>query len=334
MSTDLLPVRDRHQVPPRPQVPGSASGGARTPSGPSRQRGGGRQGGRRTPWALFLFPLPALLLYSVFFAVPTLQAVQYAVTDWDGFSPDYANVGLGNFRQIATDDLLFASALVNNLKFLLVVVVLQTLISLVLALLLVRNSRSSILLRSIYFFPTILSSVSVAFVWKFLYDPNFGLLNTVLGAVGLESLQSAYLGDDRRAIYWVALTQVWAHAGQMMVIYIAGLQQVPQELTEAALLDGAGRWARFRYLTWPLIAPATGIVMAYTTIQSFRAFDLILGLGGNPPKPSLDILSTRIYSSFANSEFGYAAAESLFFMGIIATVTLVQRRAVRLTQRA
>ncbi|MDP9399005.1 MAG: sugar ABC transporter permease [Actinomycetota bacterium] len=283
---------------------------------------------------MFLFPLPALVLYSVFFAVPTLQAVQYAVTDWDGFSPDYANVGGGNFREIATGDLLFRSALVNNLKFLLVVVVLQTLISLVLALLLARNSCNSVLLRSIYFFPTILSSVSVAFVWKFLYDPNFGLLNTVLGAVGLDALQSAYLGDDRRAIYWVALTQVWAHAGQMMVIYIAGLQQVPQELNEAALLDGAGRWARFRYVTWPLIAPATAIVMAYTTIQSFRAFDLILGLGGNPPKPSLDILSTRIYSTFANSEFGYAAAESLFFMAIIAAVTLVQRRAVRLTQRA
>lgn len=320
MSTDLVSVHDRRRAPPPPHL----SGG--------RSRGWRRHW--RGSWVLFLFPLPALVLYSIFFAVPTLQAVQYAVTDWDGFSPDYANVGGANFREIATDDLLFRSALVNNLKFLLVVVLLQTLISLVLALLLVRNSPSSLLLRSIYFFPTILSSVSVAFVWKFLYDPNFGLLNGVLGAVGLDALQSAYLGDDRRAIYWVALTQVWAHAGQMMVIYIAGLQQVPLELHEAALLDGAGRWARFRYVTWPLIAPATAIVLAYTTIQSFRAFDLILGLGGNPPKPSLDILSTRIYSTFANSEFGYAAAESLFFMAIIATVTLVQHRAVRLTQRA
>jgi raffinose/stachyose/melibiose transport system permease protein len=119
----------------------------------------------------------------------------------------------------------------------------------------------------------------------------------------------------------------------MMVIFIAGLQAVPTELYEAAELDGAGRWARFRHITWPMIAPATAIVVAYTTIQSFKAFDLILGLSGNPPKPSLDILSTRIYTSFANSEFGYAAAESLVFMAVIAAVVVAQRRVLRLTQR-
>jgi raffinose/stachyose/melibiose transport system permease protein len=98
-------------------------------------------------------------------------------------------------------------------------------------------------------------------------------------------------------------------------------------------VDGATPWQRFRHVTWPMIAPATAIVMAYTTIQSFKAFDLILGLGGNPPKPSLDILSTRIYTTFANSEFGYTAAESVLFMALIAAVTLVQRRTVRLLQR-
>ena len=117
-----------------------------------------------------------------------------------------------------------------------------------------------------------------------------------------------------------------------MVIFVAGLQQIPEELYESASLDGAGTWNRFRYVTWPMIAPATAIVVAYTTIQSFKAFDLILGLGGNPPKGSLDILSTRIYTTFTNSRFGYAAAESVVFMVIIALVSYLQRRAVRLTQ--
>jgi raffinose/stachyose/melibiose transport system permease protein len=286
----------------------------------------------RTHPALFLFPLPALVLYVVFFAMPTFEGVRYSVTDWDGFSAEYNTVGAGNFSTIATADDLFRGALFNNLKFMLVVVFFQTLISLALAVFLVRNSRSSILLRALYFVPTILSSVSVAFIWKFVYDPNFGLINNVLGAVGLDGLRSSFLGDDGKAIFFVAVTQVWFHVGQMMVIYVAGLQQIPGELYESADVDGASRWRQFRYITWPLVAPASAIVIAYTTVQSFKAFDLILGMGGNPPKPSLDILSTRIYAGFANSQFGYAAAESIVFMVVIALVTWLQRRAVALAQ--
>ncbi len=283
------------------------------------------------PW-LYLFPVPALVLYVVFFAVPTLQAFQYAVTNWDGFSATYENVGVENFVRIATGDDLFRNAVFNSLKFMFVVVVFQTLFALVLAILLVRNTRGSIVLRALYFLPTILSSVSVAFIWKFMYDPNFGLINQVLGAVGLDALRSAFLGNASQAIFWVAVTQVWFHAGQMMVIFIAGLQQIPRDLYEAAEVDGASRWAQFRHVTWPMVAPATAIVMAYTTIQSFKAFDLIIGLGGNPPKPSLDILSTRVYGSFFNSEFGYGAAESVVFMVLIAAITVLQRRIVRAVQ--
>ena len=289
--------------------------------------------GRPHP-ALYLFPLPAVVLYIVFFVVPTVQAVQYATTDWDGFSPDFERVGADNLVKLATGgDSLFTTALTNNLKFLLVVVVLQTLLSLGLALMLLRNTKVSVFVRSVYFLPTILSSVSVAFIWRFVYDPNVGPINQALGAVGLDALQSGFLGDPDQAIYWVAMTQVWAHAGQLMVIFIAGLQQIPEDLYEAARLDGAGRWQQFRHVTWPLVAPTTAIVVAYTTIQSFKAFDLILGLGGNPPRRSLDILSTRIYTTFTNSEFGYAAAQSLIFMAIILAVTILQRRALSLTQR-
>lgn len=300
---------------------------ASTIPAPQRQRKGSSPMAAHP--ALWLFPVPALVLYIAFFVIPTIQGVFYSVTDWDGFSPTAQFVGLDNFVTIFTDDDLFRNALSNNLKFMVVVVVFQTIFSLVLAVLLTKNSRSSVALRSIYFFPTILSSVSVAFVWKFVYDPNFGLINSVLGDLGLDRFQSAFLGNDAQAIYWVAITQVWFHVGQMMIIYIAGLQQIPQELYESAQTDGASRWQQFRHVTLPMIAPATAIVMAYTTVQSFKAFDLILGMGGNPPKSSLDILSTRIYSGFANSEFGYAAAESLVFMALIATITWMQRRAVK-----
>ncbi|OYO22846.1 ABC transporter permease [Enemella dayhoffiae] len=276
-----------------------------------------------------------MALFVFFFAIPTLQALQYAVTDWDGYSADFNDVGADNFTRVLTGDSLFRNALINNLKFLLVVVLLQTLMSLVLALALLRNTRVSVLLRALYFFPTILSSVSVAFIWKFVYDPSFGLANGVLGGLaavprlfGLNVADPAvnYLGNDAVAIYWVALAQCWAHIGQMMVVFVAGLQQVPKEFYEAAAIDGAGALSRFRHITVPQIVPSLTIVVAYTTIQSFKAFDLILGMSGIPPKQSLDILSTRIYTSYANSQYGYAAAESLVFMLLIALITVLQRR--------
>jgi len=290
---------------------------------------------RRSPTrvnpALYLFPLPAVAVVAFFLVMPTLQAFQYAITDWNGFSAAFNYVGLDNFIRAFTKDSLFTNALTNNLKFVLLVVIAQTVFSLVLALLLTKNSRGSILLRALFFFPTILSSVSVAFIWKFIYDPNFGLANSVLRTVGVDG--GAYLGNDAQALYWVAVTQVWFHSGQMMVVYIAGLQAIPKELYEAAEMDGANKWQQFKSITWPFVAPATSIVVAYTTVQSFKAFDLILGIAGNPPKSSLDILSTRIYSTFANSEFGYAAAQSIIFMAMIALVTWLQRRLLRLTPK-
>jgi len=309
-----------------------------------RAKGGRRK--RRNPSApplsLFLFPVPALAIFVFFFAIPTIQAFQYAVTDWDGYSADFNNVGVKNFLRVVSGDNLFANAAINNVKFLLVVVIVQTLVSLVLAMAVLKNSKTNIVLRALFFFPTILSSVSVAFVWKFIYDPTFGLGNAILGGlaeipglvgIDVDPVRLGYLGNDSAAIFWVAIAQCWAHIGQMMVIYVAGLQSIPAELYEAAEVDGANRWQRFTSITWPQIGPATAIVMAYTTVQSFKAFDLILGLSGIPPKSSMDILSTRIYTTFANSQYGYAAAESIIFMILIAVLTWLQRRGMKFIQR-
>lgn len=287
-----------------------------------------RPGPRGLPTGrLLAFALPALLVYGVFFLLPALQAFQYAITDWDGISDTYNVVGLNNVTNLLTNDDLFLGALINNVKFLLVVVVLQTALSLLYALFLVRNSRATILLRALFFFPTILSSVSVGFIWSFVYNSPDGLLNQVLGWFGLPG--HAWLGDEQWTIVFVGLAQVWFHTGQMLVVYIAGLQQIPNELYEAAAVDGATRWSRFCYVTWPMIAPATAIVVAYTTIQSFKAFDLIGALTSFDDFKT-QILSTQIYlTAFQNGRFGYAAAESVLFVLLIAAITFGQRRMVR-----
>lgn len=281
---------------------------------------------------LWLFALPAIAVYTYFLAAPTLQTFLYSLTDWDGYSPDFSWVGAQNFADLAVADDQFRNATLNSLQFTLVVTVAQTLISLALAVLLLRTTRASTLLRAVFFFPAILSSVATAFVWKFVLDPQLGPLEPALATVGLGG--GGYLAQPGTAILWLALVQVWAHAGQLMVVFVAGLQQIPQVLYEAAEVDGATRWQRFQYVTIPLIMPTALIVVAYTTVQSFKAFDLVLGLGGNPPNPPLDILATRIYGGFADSRFGYAAAESVVFLVLIALVTWLQRRAIGRTSGA
>lgn len=279
---------------------------------------------------LLLFLIPGLILYSTFFIIPTINAVIYSFTDWDGLSPDYNIVGFDNYINILTNDSIFLKAMGNNLKFMLFVLIFQTGFSLLFALFLIKNTKTNVFLRALYFFPTILSSVSVAFIWSFVYDPNIGILNTILDYLNLEFLQQSWLGNQNIAIYSVAVTQVWFHTGQMLVIFVAGLQAIPEDLYEVANIEGASRWQRFRYVTWPMIAPSATIVMAYTTIQSFKAFDLIFAMTRGGPNYSTEILATLIYTTaFRSFEFGYASAESVLFMIIIAIITVLQFRMLR-----
>jgi raffinose/stachyose/melibiose transport system permease protein len=194
----------------------------------------------------------------------------------------------------------------------------------------VKNTKTTIFLRTLYFFPTILSSVSVAMIWLFLYDPNVGVINTTLTKIGLDSLALNWLGSESTALYAIAFTQVWFHTGQMMVIYIAGLQQIPAELYEAAEVDGASRWQQFRNVTWPMSIPTTGVVIAYTTIQSFRAFDLVFSMTNGGPNNASSIFATLIYvTGFFEYKVGYAAAQTVFMVVTIVLISWLQRRAIK-----
>lgn len=278
---------------------------------------------------LLPFYLPGLALYLVWFIYPTLTGFYYSLTDWDGLSPSYRFVGLDNYGAVA-GDILFHKSFVNNIKFMLTVVILQTVLSLLLALRLSRQSKLNIGLRALFFVPTILSSVSVGFIWTFVYDPSLGLLNGALKAVGLESWTHNWLGDAKIAIFSVAAVQAWAHIGQMLILFVAGIQAIPHELIESAKLDGAGPLRLFASVMWPLLAPAAAIVVSYTTIQSFKAFDLVFTMTGGGPNYATEILSTYIYNSaFMNYTFGKASTASVYFLVLISLMTYLQFRALR-----
>ena len=270
--------------------------------------------------------LPAAIIFTLIYFVPFIANLRYSLTKWDRITdPEF--VGIRNFVNLLTNDDLFYQVLGNNLKFTFLVVVFQTVFSLIFALFLIKNTRANIALRTLFFFPTILSSVSVGMIWLFMYDPNFGAINLFFNKLGLESFALNWLGSEGSALYAIAFTQVWFHTGQMMVIYIAGLQQIPQELYEAADMDGATRWQQFRYVTWPMSIPTTIVVMAYTTIQSFRAFDLIFSMTQGGPGNSTNIFAVLIYQTiFSELRIGYAAAQSIFFILVLVFITFLQRR--------
>lgn len=280
--------------------------------------------------SIYLFFLPGLFLYAVFFVYPTVSALFYSFTDWDGLSSSFQFVGIDNYERAFTGDTIFRKTIGNNLKFMLVVVIFQTLVALAFALIVLKNNKTTIFLRALYFFPTILSSVSVAFIWSFIYDPSLGILNQALDLVGLGFLAQNWLGNADIAIYSLAVTQIWFHAGQMLIIFVAGLQAIPDELYEVAKIEGATKWQTFRKVTWPLLAPSATIVVAYTTIQSFKAFDLVFAMTGGGPNNSTEIVATYIFDiAFRSYQFGYASAISVIFMVIIAIITFLQFKALR-----
>lgn len=278
--------------------------------------------------------LPAFSIYAFLYLYPVLSNLLYSTKRWDGIT-EPENIGLRNFTYLLTSDDLYMKVLGNNFRFSFLVVIFQTGFALLFAIYLLKNTNTNIFLRTLYFFPTIISSVSVGIVWTFLYNPNFGSINAAFKAIGLDSLAVNWLSDPKYSLYSIAFTQVWFHTGQMVVIYIAGLQQIPAELYEAAEIDGANRWQSYKFITWPMALPTTAVVMAYTTFQTFRAFDLVFSMTQGGPLNSSDVLVSYLYNTaFASQKFGYAAAQSIYLIIVVLLLTWLQRKFLRIDKGA
>jgi raffinose/stachyose/melibiose transport system permease protein len=273
------------------------------------------------PW---WFAAPALLVYAVVVLYPSGAGVVYAFTDWTGIG-DWSFVGFDNFTALWADEAARGS-LVNTLLLTVAIVVVQNGIGLLLALGVHARVKSRSLLRVIFFAPAVVSPVMVAFLWKYVYnpDPNEGL-NGLLDAVGLGSWRQDWLGDPDLALWSVASMVVWQFAGYSMVIFLAGLESVPDNLHEAAMIDGAGRWQRFRHVTWPLLAPAVTVNIMLSTIGGLKLFDQVYAATGGGPGYASETLSTVLYKqAFVFGNYGYSTAIALVLALFVAAVSLVQ----------
>jgi raffinose/stachyose/melibiose transport system permease protein len=282
------------------------------------------------PW---WFALPALLLFAFVVLVPSARGVYYAFTDWDGLDPNFAFIGLGNFADMVGDPAA-VQAIRQTLLIAVAVTVIQNGFGLLLALGVNSIIKSRTVLRVFLFAPAVITPIVTAYLWRNLLGPS-GAVNSLFGAVGLDSWRQDWLGDPDLAIWSVVAVVVWQFGGYSMVIFLAGLQSVPKEVHEAAAIDGAGPVRRFWSVTRPLLAPAITINLMLSLIGGIKLFDQVYALTGGGPGHATDTLSTLIYKdAFTLGEFGYSIALAVVLTVIVSVASTGQYLVLSRNERA
>jgi multiple sugar transport system permease protein len=277
--------------------------------------------------AAWLFLAPALALIGVFFFLPVLASLVLSLTNFDIYAvadPRNAQlVGLENYRNLAAEPV-FWTALRNTFYFVLVGAPLSVVVALAAALLVnAKLARWKGLFRTAYFAPYVTTIVAIAIVWRYLYHPRYGLLDAALGAIGIGPID--WLGDPRWAMPAIIVLAVWRNFGYNMLIFVAGLQRIPEQLYEAAALDGAGWWARLRHITLPQLAPTFLFVGIITAIGYFQLFpEPYVMTGGGPLKSTLSMVLYMYEEGFRWWRLGNAAAIAFVLFAVILVFTLLE----------
>jgi multiple sugar transport system permease protein len=299
---------------------------------PSREAASGRSGGGSTR-AAWGFVAPALTVLALFFFLPVVAALLLSFTDFDLYALGDASlarfVGTDNYARLF-DDPRFWTAMRNTFYFVLLGGPLSVAVSLAAALLVnARLARLRGLFRTVFFAPVVTTLVAAAVVWRYLYHPRFGLFNTVLAALGLPVVD--WLGDPRWAMPAIILLAVWKNFGYNMVIFIAGLQSVPETLYEAARIDGAGAWAQFRAITLPVLRPTFVFVGLITMIGYFQLFaePYVMTPQGGPLQSTLSVVFLMYWEGFRWLELGSGAAVAFVLFAIILAAAILQRLLLR-----
>jgi multiple sugar transport system permease protein len=293
-----------------------------TPPTPTRK--GLSRLARQEALAGYALIAPNLIIYSIFVVIPVLMSFVLSFTDWNfvGGFDKLKFVGLKNFLELPGDKW-FNDSLRNNLRYMLAVPITMA-AGLLFALMLNRFAYARGFLRSMVFLPYITSSIAIAAVWLAIFHPSYGPITSFLLSLGIES-PPKWLGSSAWALPTLMFIAVWGGFGYNMVIYLAGLQGIPQELYEAADIDGAGAWAKFRYLIFPLLTPTSFFLLVTGVIGSFKVFDIINVMTQGGPGTATTMLAYNVYrTGFVFYKMGYASAIAWVLMIIVALITLVQ----------
>lgn len=269
-----------------------------------------------------LFVGPVLLAFILIVLIPFFTGIYYAFTDWNGVTGSVKWVGLDNFKYLFTEDKQFQQSFILTTKYTVVAIIFTNLIGFGLALLVAQKLKTKNVLRTVFFMPNLIGGLILGFIWQFIFVKGFVSIGQL---TGIPLFELAWLGDAKTAFWGIVIVSVWQGAGYIMIIYIAALQNVPQELIEAARIDGANRFQVLRHITMPLVAPAVTICLFLTTASSFKVFDQNLSLTNGGPFKSTEMLALNIYTeAFVNNRYGIGEAKALIFFIVVAAITVLQ----------
>lgn len=272
--------------------------------------------------------LPAVILTLMFTIWPTAQALYLSFTNATSLGLNNKFVGLDNYIYMFHDKS-FIQALTNTAKLMAVVPVITIFCSLVLAFVLNQcKLKERVLYRTIFYFPNIVSLTVVGIIWSFVFHPNVGIVNKILGAVGLESLQRSWLGDSKTALWCIAFTLLWQAAGYYMVMHIAAMDGISPEIYESATLDGASAWRKLVSITMPLMKDIIGITFVLALSGTINlSFVLSQVMTGGGPNGASSVLLQYMYTQgFVNGNFGYAMAITVFTLAISVALSMLSRK--------
>ncbi len=270
-------------------------------------------------WA---FALPALIVYVTFLVYPAMQSLWFSLTDWDGLSATYNFVGVDNYASMTKDPVVI-QAMINNVIWTIVTITVPVAIGLTLAILLNGKVRGKPVLRLIFYTPAVLPLVAVASIWGWLYNPQYGVINATLRAIGLDSLAQPWLGQDSTALAAVMVPAIWLRVGFPMLLYLAALQGINTDMYEAATVDGATKWQQFLFITMPSLRPAHYIVIALSLIDSFKVFDLIYAMTYGGPGTATQVMGTWMYFNvFQYYQAGYGTAIAVVITVVAIAVSI------------
>jgi ABC-type sugar transport system permease subunit len=275
-----------------------------------------------------LFIAPALFIYVLLMLVPFLNSIYFSLTDWNGATLTKNFVGLANYAEMLQDPQLYESFR-NNLVWIVIGTIAPVGIGLLLALIMWSTPRFALVFRTLFFLPYVLPIVVVGLVWNWIYHPLFGVLNTFLESVGLDSLTRGWLADGDTALLAVLAAAIWGAFGFVTVLLFAGLQSVDTDMVDAAAIDGANWLQRARYIVIPTIAPVLTLVTSITIIGGFAVIDFILVMTNGGPGNRTSVLGFYAYNqAFQRNSVGYGTAVSILItvLSLIAAVAFVKLR--------
>ena len=281
---------------------------------------------------LAVFILPPLLLYIIFYIWPFLYAFYISLFKWSGYSREMTFCGLENFRDAFQDEIVW-TGLKNNLFFLVWSTLIIFVLSLFFAVCVTRlKIKHPNFFRVVYFFPNTLSIIVVGVLWMLIYNTSFGLLNSLLETLGLSGLIQDWLGDRNMVMSSLVAPQAWMYIGFYMVLFIAAIQNVPEDYYEAATLDGAGQWRQFFSITIPLIWSALRTALVFFVVNAFaRTFALVYVVTEGGPNRASELMTTYLYEqAFKNGKFGYGSAIGVILFAVVCIISLT---VYKLTER-